>query len=86
METGIGGGVKSPKIRRGVKILNVEFPQIDCFLQRFFRTSPIWGSKVQVFEGQLSGRVPPPSSVRYVLTPPYPGLRLLKTFNSAPSS
>ena len=24
------------------------------------------------FQGKLSGRVPPPSSVRYILTPPVP--------------
>ena len=65
-------GVKSLKIRGGWKF---EFPgasEIDPFLQRFYRKSSIWESKVQVFEGQLSGRVPPPSSVRYVLTPPIP--------------
>ena len=51
---------------------NIEFPEaaeIDPFLQRFYRKSPIWRSKVQVFGRQLSGRVPPPSSVQYVLTP-----------------
>ena len=42
-------------------------PENDPFLQRFDRKSSIWGSKVQVFEGQLSGRAPlAPSSVRYV--------------------
>ena len=58
-ETGIGG-FKSPKIRGGE---NFEFPgapEIDPFLQSFSRKSPIWRSKVQVFEGQLSGRVPTP--------------------------
>ena len=36
---------------RGVKSPNI---------RGFYRKSPIWRSKVQVFEGQLSGRVPPP--------------------------
>ena len=44
-------------------------PEFDPFLQRFQRKPPIWGSKVQAFQGQLSGRVPPPSSD---LTPPIP--------------
>ena len=60
-ETGIGG-VKSPKIRGGGGV-NLEIPgvpEIDPFLQRFYRKSPTWGSKVQVFEGQLSVRIPPP--------------------------
>ena len=56
-----------------MKILNFRGPlKLTPFLQSFYRKSPIWRSKVQVFEGQLSGRVPPPSSVRYVLTPPIP--------------
>ena len=40
--------------------------------QIHYRSSSIWGSKVQVFEGQRSGRAPPPSSVQYVLTSPHP--------------
>ena len=41
LETGIGG-VKSPKIRGGVKILSISgAPEIDPFLQRFYRKSPI---------------------------------------------
>ena len=55
------GEVKSPKLERGGG--SFEFPgapEIDPFLQRFYRQSPISGSKVQVLEGQLSGRVSPP--------------------------
>ena len=61
LETGIGG-VKSPKIRGGGwKFWIFRGPWIWPFsTERFYRKSPIWGSKVQVFEGQLSGRVPPP--------------------------
>ena len=84
LETGIGG-VKSPKIRGGVKMLTFQGPlKFDPFLQSFYRKSPIWGSKVQVFEGQLSGRVPPPSSVRYVLTPPVPVSDPVFTLAQAP--
>ena len=72
LEIGIGG-VKFPKIKGGGGE-NFEFPrapEIDPFLQRFYRKSSVWASKVQVFEGQLSGRVPSsPPSVRYVLPPP----------------
>ena len=70
--------IERQKLSRGDFCPGTEFsgvPEFDPFLQRFHRKSPIWGSKVQVFEGQLSGRVPPPSGARYVLTPPYPGLR-----------
>ena len=50
--------------------------EFDPFLQRFCRKSSIWESKVQAFQGELSGRVPPPT-VRYVLTPPLPVSELL---------
>ena len=66
---GAGGG-KSPKLERGE---NFEFPgapETNPCRQRFKRKLPLWGSKVQVFEGQLSCRVPPPSSIWYVLKPP----------------
>ena len=56
-----------------MKILDFEGP---LKLTHFYRDSiekiSNLGVKVQAFEGQLSGRVPPPSSVRYVLTPPIP--------------
>ena len=67
------GGSNLRKLEGGGE--NFDFPgapEIDPSLQRFYRKSPIWGPKVQVFEGQLSGRFPPPSNVRYVLTPPIP--------------
>ena len=59
---------KPPKIRGGLKSQPSGPLKLTPFCRDFFRNSPIWGSKVQVFAGQLSGRVPPPSSVRYVLT------------------
>ena len=64
LETGMGG-VTSPKTGGGGE--NFELAGVagfDPFLQRFYRKSSIWGSKV-----------PPPSSGRYILTPPPPGLR-----------
>ena len=45
----------------------------------------VW-SKDQAFQGQLSGRVPPPSSVRHVLPPPpYPGFRWYSDMPVLPS-
>ena len=46
LETGIGGGVKPPKTRGGVKILNFQGPLKLT-------------AKVQFFEGRLLGRVLP---------------------------
>ena len=72
LETVIGG-VKSPKIRGRANILNFQGPlKLTPFYRDAIENRQFWGSKVQVFEGQLSGRVPPPSSVRCVLTPPPP--------------
>ena len=48
---------KEKKIRRGGGE-HFEFsgvPEFHPFLQRFYRKSSIWGSKVQALEGQLSG-------------------------------
>ena len=45
------------------------------FLQRFHRKCSIWESKVQAFQGQLSGRAPPPLPFgTFWPPPPYPGL------------
>ena len=63
LETGIrgGGGARNaPKVEGGVNILKFSTaPEIDPFLQRFYKKSPLWGSKVQVFQGQFFGPVPP---------------------------
>ena len=66
LETGIGG-VKSLKIRGGVKILNFQPLKLTPFYRDSIETRQFRGPKVQVFEGQLSGRVPPPlyRSVRF---------------------
>ena len=86
LETRIGG-VKSPKIGGGVKILNFRG---SLNLTPFYRGSieilNLGESKVQALHRQLSGRVPPRSSVRYVLTPPYPGLRLMSRCQCAAHS
>ena len=60
LETGIGGGGSNlQKLEGGGwKFKFPGAPEIDPFLQRFYRKSSIWGSK-EAFEGQLSGRVPP---------------------------
>ena len=44
-------------------------------LKKFYRECSIWGSKVQVFEAQLSGRVSRPCGFQCVLNPPYPNLQ-----------
>ena len=67
------GGVKSPKIRGVVKILNFQGP---LKLTAFYRVS-IENRHLEVkspsFRGATFGASsPPPSSVRYVLTPPIP--------------
>ena len=72
LETGIGG-VKSPKIRGGVKFLNFQGPlKLTPFYRDFYRKSPIWGSKSPNLRVITFGASSPPSSVRYVLTPPIP--------------
>ena len=65
------GGSNLRKLEGGE---NFEFsgaPEIDPFLQRFDRESPIYGSKSKSSRGNFRGEFPP-SSVRYVLTPPIP--------------
>ena len=72
METGIGG-VKPSKIRGGgVKILNFQGP---LKLTPFYRVSienRQFGGQKSKFRGATFGASSPPSSVRYVLTPPVP--------------
>ena len=70
LETGIGG-VKPPKIRGGGEILNFQGP---LKVTPFYRDS-IEIVKLGVKSPSLRGATfgagpPPPSSVRYVLTPP----------------
>ena len=53
---------------------NFEFPgpmKFTSFYRDSIENRQFGGSNVQVFEGQLSGRVPPPS-VRYILISPIP--------------
>ena len=57
LETGIGG-VKSPKIRGGVKILNFRgCRNLTLFYRVSIENPQFGGSKVQALQGQLSGRV-----------------------------
>ena len=71
LETGRGGGFISPKVRGGVGDIS-EFsgaPGNSEILQGFSGKSSIWESKVQLFKGQLSRRVPPPLAFRAVPHP-----------------
>ena len=77
LETGIGG-VKSPIIRWGENFDLSGVSKFDPFLQSFYRKSSIWGSKVQAWQGQLSGRIPPLAFGTF--WPPYPGLRVVALF------
>ena len=49
---------------------------------RFYGRHVIWGSKGQVFQGQLSRRVPLPSSIQCVLAPLSRFPNVLKTYSS----
>ena len=73
LETGIGG-VKSPKIRGGVKILNFQGPlNLTLFYRDSIENHQFVGQKCQFSRGNFRGEFPPPPpSVRYVLTPPIP--------------
>ena len=75
LDTGTGGVFKSPNIGGGVKILKSQWILTLTPFHRDSIANPQFGGKVHGFEGQLSGRVPSPSSVRYVLTP-YPNLQI----------
>ena len=71
METGIGG-VKSPKIRGGVKISNFQGPlKLTPFYRVSIENRQFGGQKSKFSRGNFRGEFPP-SSVRYVLTPPIP--------------
>ena len=74
--TRLGGG-NLWKLERGENFEFPAAPKINPFLQRFDWKSPIGGSKVQVFEGQLSGGVPrsPLQRSARFEPPPYPGIR-----------
>ena len=77
LETGIGV-VKSPKIRGGGE--NFELSRARLKLTPFYSDSTenrqFGGQKSKSSSDNFRGEFPPPSSVRYVLTPPpYPGLR-----------
>ena len=72
LETGIGG-VKSPKIRGGVKISNFQGPlKLTPFYRVSIENRQFGGQKSKFSRGNFRGEFPPPSSVRYVLTPPIP--------------
>ena len=81
MEFGIGdrdrGGSNLRKIRGVVKILNFEGPlKLTPFYRDSIENRQFGGQKSKSSRGNFRGEFPPPpSSVRYVLTPPYPGLR-----------
>ena len=48
------------KLEGGVKILNFQGPlKLTTFYRDSIENHQLGGSKVQVFEGQLSGQVPP---------------------------
>ena len=77
LETGIGG-VKSPQIRGGVKILNFQGPLNLTLLYRDSTENRQFGGQKSKFSrGNFRSEFPPPSSVRYVLTPPIPVSDLL---------
>ena len=68
LETGTGG-VKSPKNRGGVKILNFEGPlKLTHFYRDSIENRQLGGQKSKPSRGNFRASSPP-SSVRYVLTP-----------------
>ena len=72
LETGIVG-VKSPKIRGRVKILNFQGPlKLTPFYRDSIENRQFRGQKSKFSRGNFRGEFPPPSSVPYVLTPPIP--------------
>ena len=79
LETGIGG-VKSPKIRGGVKIFKFRGSRnLTLFCRDSIENPQFGGQKSKLSKEDFRGEFPPPSSVRYVLTPPYPGLWPLRS-------
>ena len=65
-------GVKSPKIRGGVKILNFQGPpKLTAFYKDPIEYSQFGGQKSKSSRGNFRGEFPP-SSFRYVLTPAIP--------------
>ena len=72
LEIGIGG-VKSLKIRGGVKILNFQGTlKLTPFYRDSIENRQFGVQKSKSSRGNFRGDFPPPSSVRYVLTPPIP--------------
>ena len=67
------GGVKSPKIRGGVKILNFGGSLNLTPVYRDSIENPQFGGQnCKLSKDNFRGEFPPASSVRYVLTPPIP--------------
>ena len=67
------GGVKSPKIRGGVKIFNFRGSlNLTPFYRDSIENPQFGGQKSKLSKDNFRGEFPPPSSVRYVLTPPIP--------------
>ena len=66
-----GGGVKSPETRGGVKISNFQQPlKLTPFYRDSIENRQFGGVKSPSLRGATFGLSSPPSSVRYVLTPP----------------
>ena len=66
------GGVKSPKIRGGLKILTFQGSLNLTLFYRDSKENPQFGGpKSKLSKDNFRGELPP-SSVRYVLTPPIP--------------
>ena len=59
-----------------MKILNFQGPlKLTPFYRDSIENRQFRGQKSKSSRGNFRGEFPPPSSVRYVLTPPYPGFR-----------
>ena len=65
------GGIKSPKIRGVVKILNFQGPlKLTPFYRDSIENRQFGGQKSKSSKSNFRGEFLPPSSVWYVLTPP----------------
>ena len=72
LETGIGGS-NLRKLEGGVKILNFRgSPSLALFYRDSTENPQLGGQKSKLSKDNFRGEFPPPSSVRYVLTPPIP--------------
>ena len=76
LETGIGG-VKSPKIRGGVKISNFQGPlKFTPFYRDSIENRQFGGQNSKSSRGNFRGEFPPPLAFG-TFWPPYPGVRLV---------